>query len=229
MEAESCASRQTAILVSLELDTYDRRELLYLACEEGYEPVIVRHISSLSSDEKTEAFERACDNDRWSVVELLVDLVPSSIAEEQLLHSCRWGKINVVPILLDRVDDRTTLDYCLPNAVTSGNTDLLRLLLKSDKLDPRADRSMSLYVACDRNLPKMVRLLLDDGRPDFMNNLCLDLLKVRKNWRLLDVLLADHRVDERTRELYKSSQLLSNLTVIAVLCLLVWAMIESLL
>ncbi len=115
---------------------------------------------------------------------------------EVLSVSCFRGYLEVVRLFLGEPDRFSTVDlassHYLSLGLVRGNTELVRLLLVDGRVDPAAEESDALFIACEGGHTGIVALLLADGRAEPANIVCC-----WWGWKLevVHLLLQDRRAD----------------------------------
>ncbi len=146
-----------------------------------------------------------------------VDISPGK-KERMLLLSCHEGYAIVLPLLLPihkLFDSRYT--SCLSVAARMGNSEVVRILLKCESVDPADGGSEALrYAAEDAESTEVVQLLLEDGRADptlFMSSWVTWTLEI------VSLLLKDGRIDPLHNESYafRHAALSSNVELVKML------------
>lgn len=142
----------------------------------------------------------ACSAGHLEIVKLLVgDKVP--MPHKVFYYACEGGRTSVVEWLLKFPEVLAVVkhedDLFLRLACSKGYTEIARLLLDIESVDPMAAFGYPLRSACEYGRSEIVSILLRDPRVDPLvkDNYCLRVAFKQKHQEVVKLLLTDHRVN----------------------------------
>ncbi len=120
-----------------------------------------------------------------------------------LIVACRDGNVARVQELLNSDEDSAVgCNYALRIACEFGQTEVVKILLRDERVDPADWNSWIIRIACDYNHVDIVNLLLQDGRadPTGADNYCIRNASIYGHIKVVQLLLQDGRVDPTARD-----------------------------
>jgi hypothetical protein len=207
MEAELHQALRMLYSFRIRVDILDN--LLLVACLKGYSKII----SCLRKRLHKEHFDISCDSGRDDSIRaiLLCLEVPNSLGKIALADACYQGYSNLVSVLLDNfmVDVYDIGDY-LKIAISRGHVGVVDVLLADKRNDIRFISHDAMMLACGRGHFEIVKLFLRDDRFD-VNNQYISEAYSRSHEDIVQLLLADKRINNQTRAAYSFNRISSYL------------------
>jgi len=123
----------------------------------------VRHLLEsyhiFSQDDKNIALILSSENNHTKVVKLLLEF-GADADNRTLYNACKNGNVEVVKILLPRLDPSSNDNVALLAACRGGNLKIVDLLLNDPRVDPSANNNGALVIASEYGHLKVVKRLL---------------------------------------------------------------------
>eukprot|EP01117_Protostelium_nocturnum_P015740 TRINITY_DN6124_c0_g1_i1.p1 TRINITY_DN6124_c0_g1~~TRINITY_DN6124_c0_g1_i1.p1 ORF type:complete len:232 (+),score=52.17 TRINITY_DN6124_c0_g1_i1:438-1133(+) len=116
-----------------------------------------------------------------------------------LLAACRWGNVEVVRVLLERIDPSEQESDALRCSTLNNKVPLVQLLIDDGRVDPLLNRCEVFTIALYNENEEMIRCFLDSKyqfESKFLNR-CLGDAAAVGSVSIVQLLLKDSRVDPK--------------------------------
>lgn len=127
---------------------------------------VVKSIDNKFRHAPSSAIVLAARMGHLKIVQLLLSdfRVESQSCHNALVIACASGQIDVVNLLLARVNPAAKNSLALRQACHYGHVEIVKLLLRDKRVNPAAAENLAYYYAYERGYYKIAELLLKDTR-----------------------------------------------------------------